>query len=398
VGLFKTHNVEVSYCELYNSARYGLTVRGHCRIQGRYSYHQGTAASFNNRFHHLKIYGVNQDSGDTGGLHVAQINSRHDPYYNSFDQITIDHSHAVPGMKDHAPNGIFLDWPGQTQHQRFANIEITNSQGKPFRTNRNRGASVLSNVSWRPKFDNSKMAYASIGLKPDFPKAYGGKGGPTSIPPLPKLRNGAFAHYPLDNDRKDTHGLSTASLAGNPQFTPTIKRDGSHAIRFDGKEDLLSLTTELRGDFTVALWARYEKQSAGGSAWRPIVYSGNDFDKGAIVIATQRDGTAVPGNLAMGIDSRQAFDIGFNDGDWHFLVMTRSDDMWKAYHNGKLLGSGKIEDFVPDSMCLQIGGDRDSLNRKDEWKRNFRGYIDDIRTFHRALSDADVAALFASYE
>ena len=52
------------------------------------------------------------------------------------------------------------------------------------------------------------------------------------------------------------------------------------------------------------------------------------------------------------------------------------------------------------SLAVELaeGGDGDSLNRKDQWKPIFKGYIDDIKTFNRALSDADVAALFASYK
>lgn len=395
IGLFRSHNIEVSHCELFNSARYALTTRGNVAKQYTYGY-TDQMPSFNNRFHHLKAYGLCQDSGDTGGFHAAQINGPSDPYINFFDQITIDDVRADPSMKDHAPDGIFLDWPDAAMHQRFSNMKVTGMQsGKAVRSNRpgNQRSAIWQNVSWLPGFDESKLNLDAIGLKADFPAAYGGNGEPTQLPELPAVGDIEFARYRFDGNYQGDKALSTINHAGDPEFSSEVHREGDASVHFDGDADLVSLTTDLRGDFTVSLWAKYEKQTDGESAWRPIVYSGSDFDKGSIVISTQHAGAGDHTQVHMGIDPRQAFDVAFNDGNWHFLVLTRIGDTWKAYHNGTLLGEGKIGTYTPDSMCLQIGGDRDSA----KLKRNFTGYIDDVRTWNYALSDEAIAELYQAY-
>jgi hypothetical protein len=44
-------------------------------------------------------------------------------------------------------------------------------------------------------------------------------------------------------------------------------------------------------------------------------------------------------------------------------------------------------------MWLQVGGDRDGIRLQ----RNFRGYVDDVRVWSYALTDAEVADLYGAY-
>jgi len=395
IGLFGTHNIEVSYCELFNSARYALTVRGNIAQQYNYGYSLAPP-SFNNRFHHLKSYGLCQDSGDTGGIHAAQINGIFDPFYNIYDQITIDGCRAVPSMKDYAPDGIFLDWPSAAMYQRFSNIKTTEIQsGNGLRSNgvQNDQSALKDNVSWQSGFDDSRMDYATIGLTSDFPAEYGGQGAATQIPPLKPFGRLEFARYRFENNYDDSCGFSTINQVGNPEFSDAIKREGSSSLYFDGEEDLISLTTDLENDFTVSLWARYQEQTEGISVWRPIVYSGTNIDSGAAMISTYQAGKKDPGSLTYGVDSRKDFDVGFDDGEWHFLTLIKNGQLWRAYHNGMLLGGDMIALYKPDPFWLQIGGDRDAIG----WKRNFRGYVDDVRTWNYAMTEEEVQALYQSY-
>ena len=100
-------------------------------------------------------------------------------------------------MNDWGPNGIFLDWPGQSRQQHFSNIEITRSQGKQIRGNKeaNTESSITKNVSWMPGFQKDKMEYTKIGLKNDFPKEYGGRGFANAIPHIRKPAKGFISMY-----------------------------------------------------------------------------------------------------------------------------------------------------------------------------------------------------------
>ncbi len=170
---------EISYCELFNSPRYANTMRGNItakNTRGAEARENPKASkSTDNQFKYLRIYDCGQDSGDMGAIHSCQVNLEGGEYINQYEQITIDNTRAVEGMNDIPPDGIFLDWPGMTMHQRFKDFHIVNSQGQQFRSNghANAASAVTENVSWKPGFDGSRMQYEKIGLKDDFPKVYG---------------------------------------------------------------------------------------------------------------------------------------------------------------------------------------------------------------------------------
>ncbi len=173
VNMYNATRNMVSYCEIFNSPRYGLSYRGTTAQAGSgpsYGVARGNVTKY------VKVYSTNQDSGDTGALHEAGI-TRDIPgvmtHVNYFEQILVDNIYAHPSMKDLGPNGIFLDY--NTFKQQFKNVKISNVQGNYlgdyFRMNRS-GLMVLENCSWMPGFDDRKMAYEKIGLSPSFPKEF----------------------------------------------------------------------------------------------------------------------------------------------------------------------------------------------------------------------------------
>lgn len=177
---------EVCHSELTDSPRYAFTMRGNTfseTASAKASRWDGSIPpAVGNSLHHLRVERMNQDSGDTGAIQACQVNIENGHCTNRFEQLTIVDSHAIPGMLDHAPNGIFFDWPAATMHQVLRHIQVVRSQDKPFRANGpdNETSALMENVSWKDGFDRSKMEYADIGVKPGFPAAYGG------APPAPR--------------------------------------------------------------------------------------------------------------------------------------------------------------------------------------------------------------------
>ena len=185
VNAFNVSDNEVAYCDLFNSVRYAVTVRGNTGAQ--YGPMVWTNLPFcrGNRFHHLRIDRCGQDSGDMGALHGANLNIPEGDAINTFEQITVADCRAIPSMEDIPPDGIFLDWPEMCMHQIFRNVHIVRPQGRQLRSNRpeNAASAQTENVSWEPNFDTSCMHYDTIGLCPDFPKEYGGASLPLLPPP-----------------------------------------------------------------------------------------------------------------------------------------------------------------------------------------------------------------------
>lgn len=190
-------NNKVSHLEISNSARYGITIRGKVSETG----HDGRPTT-GNTLKYIRITDVNQDSGDTAGLHMAKINAEvGGEFVNVFDQITITRSIAQPNITDEwAPTGVYLDHKKSVMNQSMSNIEVkdydprykgytvkrfrgiygnedrTSAKQRQIMQNRpwNNESSTKFNCSWQEDFDPTHMEYGKIGLTDDFPKDYGG--------------------------------------------------------------------------------------------------------------------------------------------------------------------------------------------------------------------------------
>lgn len=177
INVFNASYNEISFCELHDSVRYAITVRGNTGPQRQRVAWTDQPPARGNHFHHIRIYRSGQDSGDMGAIHTANLNNPGGEVTNTFEQVTIADTIAAPGLQDCAPDGIFLDWPERSMHQVFRNIHVVRSEGLDFRSNglANAESAQKENVSWEPGFQRKAMQYKLIGLTQEFPEEYGGR-------------------------------------------------------------------------------------------------------------------------------------------------------------------------------------------------------------------------------
>ncbi len=177
VNVFNASHNEVCHCELYNSVRYAITVRGNTGAEHGPLVPVNLPPAGGNRFHHLRVSGCGQDSGDMGALHCANLNLPDGDAVNTFEQITVDDCRAIPSMKDRGPNAVFLDWPKMSMHQVFRNIRVRGMQDRDIVSHGpdNAASAVKENVSWEPGFSEELMDHEKIGLTGEFPAEYGGR-------------------------------------------------------------------------------------------------------------------------------------------------------------------------------------------------------------------------------
>jgi len=177
VTIFNVSSNEVDHCELDNSVRYAITLRGNTGPQYAPPITTTHPPTKGNWFHHIRVSRCGQDSGDMGALHTAGLNNPGGGSVNTFEQIVVTDTRAIASMKDWPPDGIFIDWPKMSMDQIFRDIQILRSQGKQLRSNGkdNEASAVTENVSWKPGFREDRMDYESIGLTAEFPAEYGGR-------------------------------------------------------------------------------------------------------------------------------------------------------------------------------------------------------------------------------
>ena len=169
VGLWKSSYNTVTHIEVHNSVRYAVT------LKGPYSPKQQTCIdenegiwSKNNTVTHSKFINCGQDGGDMGALHTRGVSRKDCPYTvsNSFDQIIISGVKNHPSSLDELPNGIFLDYPGNSSNQIFKNIFVGSSEGEKFRGNGNplENQNEVCNVNFSGSFDPLLIEWSKIGV------------------------------------------------------------------------------------------------------------------------------------------------------------------------------------------------------------------------------------------
>lgn len=146
---------------------------------------------------------------------------------------------------------------------------------------------------------------------------------------------------------------------------------------------------DFAGAFTVAVWVRPERMPA-------------DFE----VIASRSYGSGTDSSYALAIDSmlRLRYDsqggaslVGGTPlalGEWAHVVLTYDGADKRVFVNGVLDGSGPAAGPVGwDHRYLFFGADEEASSLKAG--HHFKGSLDDVMLFDRALASSEIAALAA---
>jgi hypothetical protein len=110
-----------------------------------------------------------------------------------------------------------------------------------------------------------------------------------------------------------------------------------------------------------------------------LLIMGNDAHNSRIFIGTNN-------NLKLETNTNgQEFACynGFSTGTWYYVVLTRTDNTVKFYLNGRYVSNMTIS-----------GSDQLSLSQIGFKGRSFKGTIDELGVWNRALTDADISKLY----
>jgi large repetitive protein len=205
---------------------------------------------------------------------------------------------------------------------------------------------------------------------------------------------GLVGHWAFDEGAGTTAADSSGNgLDGTLQYSPGWATNGSchrgACISFDGSDDYVripdSAALRLTGDLTVSAWIR----PTGARTLQSVVSKRYEFELGPVSNLApyplrwshkQEDGTLVSGELAPAIESEQ----------WQHVVLVRDGaaKQLRGYKNGALAASsGYATPPGTSTYALNIG-------RNPGGNQRFRGLIDEVRLYNRALSAAEVQELY----
>jgi hypothetical protein len=231
---------------------------------------------------------------------------------------------------------------------------------------------------------------------------------PTPVATIDSLKIGLLAYYPFNNSGTDSSGKgNNVNYYSNITATTNRFNIPNTAFSFDGVSSYMTVAdnTELRlsnTDFTTNLWVYmvnysssygYEllvKRNAGtANGWNyGITGTANQINNGTAlgVASFQLSGGSDP--LALGTKV-----IGLNQ--WHMLttVYNAQKKQITYYIDGIL---DNVSNNIPTpnpsvTSVLTIGNDSQTTNFTNYF---FKGKLDDIRIYNRALTSASILKLY----
>ncbi|HHH12382.1 MAG TPA: LamG domain-containing protein [Candidatus Moranbacteria bacterium] len=209
-----------------------------------------------------------------------------------------------------------------------------------------------------------------------------------SVSMFAEVSDGLSAHWPFDegagNLVDDTAGASNDhnGFADSPTWTTAALR-GTHALVFDGINDKITVQNEsdfafsASDDFTFSLWAK----PAEVSGLDTLLSKSMDVSPG---YALYRDGSAwraiIGGNSISG--GSAAAD------NWYHISLRKNGSGVALYVNGVSVATGSAGN-LDGSGKFYIGESKGVSPAAGNW----RGVIDDVRIYNRALSDEEILTL-----
>ncbi|MDD5570625.1 MAG: YCF48-related protein, partial [Bacteroidales bacterium] len=230
-----------------------------------------------------------------------------------------------------------------------------------------------------------------------------------TVNPLPidlSITNGLVAYYPFNNNANDESGYGNNGTLFGPSSVADKNSKSNSAYNFDGVDDYILINDpvppvlQIQNEITLSAWIYATQYPATN---RLLLIAGSQYDvsgHGATIFLDGRinsDGQTSPtGHIH--------FQIG--DGTWHVsnsnsqvplnqwvhIVATRkANENAKIYYNGVLQPSTS---FAWTGSVSYTGAYFAIGRQRDYTDRFFKGTIDEVRVYNRALSGTEVSSLY----
>jgi hypothetical protein len=239
-----------------------------------------------------------------------------------------------------------------------------------------------------------------------------------------EVTDGLIAHWPLDETFGtavgDNHGANHGTRFGAVTGLPGLV---GGAYEFDGANDGLTIANRLgnfgAGDFTISAWVRFTAdQNTPGDMVIFHFYATYSGRYAGVVLAVRlkdglnqahihlRDAGGTVAEVYGGADLKAPAGAGPADG-WHQVVGVRAGNQTMLYVDGTLVGTdstplGDVTDQGARPIhWARIGATHTSTGHQSALgltNAYYRGRIDEVKLFGRALSATEIAQEHATVQ
>jgi hypothetical protein len=176
-----------------------------------------------------------------------------------------------------------------------------------------------------------------------------------------------------------TDASGNANNGTNINATRITTGKNGKALNFNGTNAMVSVNNsaslQLTTGMTLEAWV---KPSVVTSAWRDVIYKGND--NYFLMATSDRSSMPVGGGTFGEVNGTAALEVG----TWTHLAVTYDGATQKLFVNGVHKSSvARTGTIATSTNPLQIGGD-------SIWGQFFQGDIDEVRIYNRALTQPEI--------
>lgn len=281
------------------------------------------------------------------------------------------------------------------QYQFIADEIIANQNQKVIANQKIDASSVISNSS---TVDFS--AGGAIDLKPGFDASAGKFRAfiePCAVAPI----DGLIAYYPFSNNSNDESGNKNHATANGPVLVTDRFGNQNSAYQFDGVDDFITTPVYQSSitSYTLSFWVKVvsdadgvilQARGATGSGGKSFVmYYNNNGNNWHVGLDSD--------NLLKGVS---ASNLQVNSEWVHVVGVWNSADyveiaanQFKLFVNGQQMATtennfnGGV--YPPTSGAIQT-----ILGYHQAWNQYFKGALDDVRIYNRALTNTEIDNLY----
>ena len=206
------------------------------------------------------------------------------------------------------------------------------------------------------------------------------------------LNDGLVAYYPFNGNANDESGNGNDGTVFGATLTTDRFGNVDSAYRFDG-DDWIDVPDDpsftLGSDpFTIATWIQFDSLGS----YYLMGHDEGENNQNKWIFWAHNSGFLFhvnsPSTGGYNPVTYDAWEPEINQ--WYHLVVKRSGDDFMLYLDGSLVATGADSRPIPDpNTSFQIG-----TAEGGHPERVFKGLIDDIRIYNRALSDAEIQELY----
>jgi hypothetical protein len=214
--------------------------------------------------------------------------------------------------------------------------------------------------------------------------------------------NGADISGTTAYDRSGSGNNGT--LTNGP--TPTFGKVGQ-ALSFDGTDDYISVADPASGvldfgtgDFSISVWVKVMSSNSGRLINK---WNGSSSEGWILDVNTTTGGSNSAGHIRFRMrDTAEnnfdyAHNVSIHDGEWHHIAVSLDRDSTTGlvlYKDGAVAGAAQDPTSVSGSLSIAGALNMGALPSVVGGEAYFSGSIDEVRIYNRALSAAEITALY----